>query len=252
VSAADPIAREGAGEAEVLDALLASVQRAIPADAPAGASLAGSARDLGLFELGALDPRWAEGSMELYARALAELARHNLALARLVASGNSAAGPADGRSPDAGARKAIVDALALLAGCTEAAAARAEAFAAERILFRRRLAEVPAVRAALASARGTAGRLRAAAGALARAAGDDLAPAGWAPLAGEALAAVARMLQLHGGTGLMEDSGMPELHRVVLSVVAELAQGAAGGLPTRPLSDVLLAAPGAGGVPLDP
>jgi hypothetical protein len=58
------------------------------------------------------------------------------------------------------------------------------------------------------------------------------------------------MVQLMGGTGLMEESGMPALYRDVLSVIAELPAALEPRAPEGPLCDLLLAAPGPGGVPL--
>lgn len=245
----DPCLASTADEQELLEALLASVHRALPADGPA-AGLEARVAELGLHELGALDPGWSDGTMGGYARALSALARHHGTLARMAAASNLPPEVAAELPGITARRKAVVDGMAVLAGRLTAAVDRAEGFAGERILFRRRLAEVPAVRDALERARAAVARAHAALAQTAHAAGAP-DPAAWAAFAAVALETASAMVQLMGGTGLMEESGMPALYREVLSVIGEVAAALEPRSPQDALHGLLLTAPGPGGIPLD-
>jgi len=201
------------------------VRRAVD---PRGPVDAARAAELGLFaiasELSAPGPQLA-----FYARVLCDIARHHGGLAHLVSAHHGSAPLKD-----------LVDIVAIAAGRLAFAAQLAGAFVEERILFRRRLSEVPAVREALARHCGVATRLREAALALAK--GDSGVGSGPA-LVADALAAAAGLAQLMGGTGLMEESRMP----AVLRDVVALSCRAGGGR----LAEILLDQPGAAGLGLD-
>jgi hypothetical protein len=205
--------------------LVEVVRRAVD---PRGPVDEGRAAELGLFALaGELSLPGPE--LAFYASVLYGIARHHGGLAHLVSAHHES-------SP----LKDLVDTVAIAAGRLAFAADLAGAFVEERILFRRRLSEVPAVREALARHRAVAARLRDAARAIA------LGNRGysWAALVAGALAAAAGLAQLMGGTGLMEESRMPGVFRDVVALSCRRSG-------EDRLAEVLLDQTGAAGLTLD-
>lgn len=119
--------------------------------------------------------------------------------------------------------KHALDLGAQLLGCLDAAHDLAESFAAERVLFRKRLADNPFIAGRHQALRAEAARLWSALLDLAGQArcGDvgDQAQRLAAHLGRHALDQLAEALQLCGGTGLMDEFGMPALYRRVMHLL---------------------------------